>query len=96
MRVDFYHHFPSDPANDAKLTEVLALLRGIKHQGETNVATQTEILAKLAEANASLDGIQADITALKALIDAGANLTEISDAVNALAAKASGIDAETP
>ena len=59
------------------------------------MATQQEILDSLAAANASLDGIQADITALKAMIDAGADLTEIADAVNALAAKAAGIDAET-
>jgi len=60
------------------------------------MATQEEILAQLATASASLDGIQADITALKAMIDAGADLTAISDAVNALAAKAAGIDLQTP
>jgi hypothetical protein len=63
---------------------------------ETRImATQAEILAKLADANASLDGIQADIIALKALVDGGADLTAISDAVNALADKAAGIDSQT-
>ena len=59
------------------------------------VASKDEILASLAAANASLDGIQADITALKALIDSGAGLAEIQTAVDALAAKASGIDSQT-
>ena len=60
------------------------------------MATEQEILDALEAASASLDGIQADITALKALVDAGASLTAISEAVTALAAKAAGIDAETP
>jgi len=67
----------------------------LKNQGEI-MATMQEILDKLAEANVSLDGIQADITALKALVDGGADLTAISDAVTALAAKAAGIDIQTP
>jgi hypothetical protein len=60
------------------------------------MATQAEILQKLSDANASLDGIQADILALKDMIAGGADLTAISDAVNALAAKAAGIDTQTP
>lgn len=60
------------------------------------MATMQEILDKLATANASLDGIQQDILDLKALIAAGADLTAVSDAVNALADKAAGIDLQTP
>ena len=63
---------------------------------EITVATQQEILDMLAATNASLDGIQADINDLKALVDGGADLTAISDAVTALAAKAAGIDTQTP
>jgi hypothetical protein len=59
------------------------------------MATQQEILDKLAAANASLDGIQADINALKDLVASGANLDEIAIAVNALADKAAGIDSQT-
>ena len=59
------------------------------------MATQQEILDKLAAANASLDGIQADILSLKQMIANGADLTAISDAVNALADKAGAIDAQT-
>ena len=59
------------------------------------MATQQEILDRLAAANASLDGIQADIIALKELVAGGANLDEIAIAVNALADKAAGIDSQT-
>ena len=59
------------------------------------MATMQEILDNLAAANASLDGIQLDITALKALVDSGADLIAISDAVTALVAKAAGIDSQT-
>ena len=72
-----------------------SLLLRILEQQENIMATQAEILQKLADANASLDGIQTDITALKALVDGGADLTAISDAVNALADKAAGIDSQT-
>jgi hypothetical protein len=73
----------------------LSILNAIKQNTERIMATQAEILQKLADANASLDGIQSDITALKALVDGGADLTAISDAVNALADKAAGIDSQT-
>ena len=77
------------PSNTTLLYRVLT-------NQEISMATEQEILDALAAASASLDGIQADITALKALVDAGASLTAISEAVTALAAKAAGIDAETP
>jgi len=66
------------------------------YRQETIMATMQEILDRLAAANASLDGIQADIADLKALVAGGADLTAISDAVNALADKAAGIDSQTP
>ena len=72
-----------------------ALLLRVLLQQEQIMATMQEILDNLAAANASLDGIQLDITALKALVDSGADLTAISDAVTALAAKAAGIDSQT-
>ncbi len=81
----------------------------LNKQGDI-MATQAEILAKLATQSAQLDatlaslaGIQSDITALKDLIAGGANLDEISAAVDALgikvdqtAATAQGIDQQTP
>jgi hypothetical protein len=72
------------------------LLYQILDQQEIIMATTQEVLDALAAANASLDGIQQDIIDLKALVAGGADLTAISDAVNALAAKAAGIDTQTP
>lgn len=95
FRIDVYHHLVFNDSTEAKFDEALVLLRGIKHQGEKTMATQQEILDKLAAATASLDGIQADILALKDLVASGADLTAISDAVNALADKAAGIDSQT-
>jgi DNA-binding FrmR family transcriptional regulator len=96
MRVDHYIHLAADGTTRAQLNEALTLLRGLNRKQEKIMATQQEILDQLAAVNTSLDGIQADITDLKALVDSGADLTAISDAVNALAAKASGIDLQTP
>ncbi len=74
--------------DDTKLNLIL------RNQEKIMADTQAT-LAALAAANASLDGIQADIIALKDLIAAGGTPQEVADAVNALAAKASGIDAQT-
>jgi len=73
-----------------------SLLLLILNNQEKIMADTAATLAALAAANASLDGIQADITALKALVDAGGTPQEVADAVNALAAKAAGIDLQTP
>jgi ABC-type transporter Mla subunit MlaD len=94
VRIDVYHHL--DGAAIASLNEVLTLLRGLNQKTETIMATEQEILDKLAATSASLDGIQADITSLKDLVDGGASLDAISAAVNALADKAAGIDSQTP
>ena len=94
MRLDVYHHL--DGAALAVLNEILSTVKTIQRKQETIAMTQQEILDKLAAANASLDGIQADILALKEMLAAGADLSMISDAVDALAVKASGIDSQTP
>jgi hypothetical protein len=75
--------------------QVISLLTELNRKVEIIMADTQATLAALAAANASLDGIQADITALKALVDAGATPQEVADAVNALAAKAAGIDSQT-
>lgn len=72
-----------------------SLLLRILDQQEIIMATEQEILDKLAAASASLDGIQTDIIALKDMIANGADLSTISAAVDALAAKAAGIDSQT-
>src|SRR5262249_52845880 len=70
--------------------------------GRLSMAAFDDIKAQLDAANASLDGIQSDITALKDQIAAaGSNPTPDQMAAllaqaTALAAKAGGIDAETP
>ena len=89
MRIDVYHHLVIDGTSAAKLNTLMERTGRI-------MATQDEILTKLAEANASLDGIQADILALKDMVAAGADLSAISGAVNALVDKAAGIDTQTP
>lgn len=94
MRIDVHRHL--DGTALAALNNVLTLLRELNSKQENMMATQQEILDLLQATNASLDGIQIDITALKALVDSGADLTAISDAVTALAAKAAGIDIQTP
>ena len=77
-------------------TRIRHILGAIGRLEVAIMATQQEILDKLAQANASLDGIQQDIADLKALIASGADLTAIAIAVNALADKAAGIDVQTP
>jgi len=67
----------------------------LRNQGDI-MASQQEILANLAAANASLDGITADIAALDELIQQGTDLTAIQAASAALAAKAAAIDATHP
>jgi hypothetical protein len=94
VRIDVHRHL--DGTALAALNNVLTLLRELNSKQENMMATQQEILDLLQATNASLDGIQIDITALKALVDSGADLTAISDAVTALAAKAAGIDIQTP
>jgi len=93
MRIDIYHHLHGD---DAKLNEVLALLRGIKHQGEGIMADTQATLAKLAALSATVDNLRGDIQGLKDLIAAGGTPQEVSDAVDAILAKANALDAETP
>jgi hypothetical protein len=60
------------------------------------MADTTQVLADLAAANASLDGIVADIAALEALIAAGGTPDAVAAAVHDLAAKTAGIDAQRP
>jgi len=86
----------SDPWYDFFFVSNRTLLYQILDQQEILMATTQEVLDALAAANASLDGIQQDIIDLKALVAGGADLTAINDAVNALAAKAAGIDTQTP
>lgn len=95
MRVDVYHHFVPDESTQAKINEALTLLQGLNQKAEKIMADTQKTLDRLAAANASLDGIQSDITALKALVAAGGTPQEIADAVNALADKAAGIDSQT-
>jgi metal-dependent amidase/aminoacylase/carboxypeptidase family protein len=77
------------------LAEAISLLRSLNQKAERIMADTQATLARLAEANASLDGLKADIDALKALVASGGTPQEVADAVNALADKAAGIDAET-
>ena len=78
------------------LVEAISLLRELNRKVEKIMADTQATLAKLAEANASLDAIKADIDALKSLIAAGGTPQEVADAVDALAIKAGVIDSETP
>jgi len=70
------------------------LLLRILEQQEIIMADTQATLAALAAANASLDGIKADIAALQALIDAGGTPQEVADAVSALTARLAATDAE--
>ena len=81
-------------SSKSKLSEILALVRWIKNRQETHMADTQQTLARLAEANASLDGIRADIVALKALIAAGGTPDEVAAAVDALAAGLATTDSE--
>ena len=103
MKIEVHIHNHHDDEVDAKLNLLISRTGDI-------MATQAEILAKLAAQSDQLDatllslqGIQADIDSLKALIQNGASLDEISAAVDALGVKntaamntAAGIDAQTP
>ena len=77
-----------------KLSEILTLVRWIKLKQEIHMADTQQTLAKLAEANASLTGIRADIQALKDLIAAGGTPDEVAAAVDALAANLAATDSE--
>lgn len=96
LDVNVYHHFVPDGTTQAKINEALTLLRQLNQKGDSIMADTQATLTKLAEATASLDAIQTDIAGLKALIASGGTPQEVSDAVDALAAKAAGIDLDTP
>ena len=67
---------------------------------ETIMAAIDDLRAKLAETNASLDNIQADIVALQAQVNTGgltaAETAEVSSLVNQVADKAAAIAAIVP
>jgi outer membrane murein-binding lipoprotein Lpp len=93
-RLDIYHHVVIDGTTRAQINEALTLLRELNLKVERIMADTQATLAALAAANASIDGIRIDIDALVALIAAGGTPQEVSDAVNALAARLAGIDSE--
>ena len=65
--------------------------------GAKILMTQQEALDALTAANASLDGISADIAALVAAAGNAGNLTpELTDAITTLKDKAAAIDAQNP
>ena len=58
------------------------------------MADTAAVLAELAAANASLDGIKQDIANLEALIASGATPEEVAAAVSALNQRLAATDAE--
>ena len=75
---------------------VIKLTEKVEHLEVHIMATLQEILDGIAATNNSLDGIQTDIAALQDAANGGASLATIKTAIDALAAKAAGIDAENP
>lgn len=77
------------------LFDFLNPFSSINRRLDSIMADTQQTLARLAAANASLDGIRTDIANLKALIEAGGTPEEVASAVDALASRLADTDAET-
>lgn len=106
IKIDVYHHFASDPAQERWQDTITRALHQLKEIVMTTQEDVEQIKADQAATKANLDNISADVNGLNtkiqelndlvAALQQGQDLTEVKTTSAALAAQSAEIAGRTP